>query len=240
VLFSKRVVSRQKHDSTAVQSAAREGGSHVAAAVPHAPPPTDKMPAYVQADGTIVHGAAPPQDLWRKRFLCGMGFLLLYNFIMSDTFDGTGSLSPRLGGKDDLADSKVPAAERSDHWSYIFAQRQTFVRHYTRHADKDKVAWLRTPSLDDFIQTGGDRMTDSGGRNGHDPEDINIHGTVNDITESVAVTRCSSTNYAITACVCLYICMYASMYVPNVRGHVCKHVCMYVCVRVCVSLCMYV
>ena len=111
------------------------------------------------------------------------------------SFDWDAPISHR-GGKNDLADNNVPAADSSDHWAFIYENRKTFVRHYTRHADKGSL--LNLPECRDFVENGGASTAYAGGQHRHTPEDFDVMGTATDVAESIAVTRCTSTNYAVS------------------------------------------
>ena len=149
------------------------------------------MPTYVRGDGSIARGVAAPRRTWGEiAVLCFVAVLALH-LISSDHWDA--SISPS-GSKDDLADGNVPASDRSDHWAFIFENRKTFVRHYTRSADKGSPL-LNLPSWQDYVENGGASTADVGGRHRHTPEEIDVMGT--DAAEAVAVTRCTSTNYAV-------------------------------------------
>jgi hypothetical protein len=152
------------------------------------------MPTYVRADGSIAHGVAPPRQgrTWGEiAVLCSVAALALHLL----SLDWDAPISHR-GGKNDLADNNVPAADRSDHWAFIYENRKTFVRHYTRHADKGSL--LNLPEWRDFVENGGASTADAGGQHRHTPEDFDVMGTATDVAESIAVTRCTSTNYAVS------------------------------------------
>ena len=154
---------------------------------------------YIRADGTIVRGNAPPPrpwavPAWAKAALCVAACVL---FMLVDS-DSTGTRLARP--KDDLADGHIPASDRSDHWAFLLANRMNFVRDYTRHADKGSL--LNLPSFNDFVESAGARTADVGGEERHAPEEIDLLGTAREMAESVAVTRCTATNYAITAYFC--------------------------------------
>ena len=57
---------------------------------------------------------------------------------------------------------------------YIFKHRQTFMRAFTAHAQDLLPDFLtRTPSWRDYLETGGDRVTDDGGMDGGKQEMLN-------------------------------------------------------------------
>jgi hypothetical protein len=86
---------------------------------------------------------------------------------------------------------------------YIFKHRQTFMRASTAHAQDLLPDFLtRTPSLHDFLETGGGSVTDFGGELGKRPEALDISGSPEQIRESMAGTRCSTTNYAVITYFC--------------------------------------
>ena len=104
---------------------------------------------------------------------------------------------------------------------YIFKHRQTFMRAFTAHAQDLLPDFLtRTPSLRDYLETGGDRVTDDGGMDGGKQEMLNsfscsllerlivrreaidIMGSPEQIKESMAGTRCSTCNYAVITYFC--------------------------------------
>jgi hypothetical protein len=158
------------------------------------------MPTYVRGDGSIARGVAPPRQgkTWGEIVVLCVVAALALHLISSDHWDAPIShLISHRDGKDDLADNNVPASDRSDHWAFIFENSKTFVRHYTRHADKGSPL-LNLPTWEDFVEDGGARTADAGGRHRHTPEEIDVMGTATDVAESVAVTRCTSTNYAVT------------------------------------------
>ncbi len=140
-----------------------------------------------------AHRSAPSPVLI---LACVMGVGILWQTADND---GQGIIHVH-GSKDDLADNHVPASDRSEHWDFIFEHRQKFVRHYLRHAHKDK---FRLPSMKDFLENGGAQMTDAGGSNRNEAEELDlVMGSSAKIQESIAVTRCTSTQYAITAYYC--------------------------------------
>ena len=97
---------------------------------------------------------------------------------------------------DDLREGHVPASDRepSEHWNIL--RTADFTRQYTRNADKDRFAWMRAPTVEDTAE-GRSIDASMGGRNGHEAEDIDPSEV-----RGVSATRCTATNYAVTAYYC--------------------------------------
>jgi len=157
---------------------------------------------YIRADGNIEHGRHGDGNPGNRLVPYAIAVCFVI-YALGEAEDG-GVFNNLMHG-DDLAEDNIPASDiaiGTDHWTHIFQQRKNFVRKYTRHADKDSLRWMRGPTTEDLIEHGGRKSGDSGGRNRHDPEDFDMYGTPSENRESVAVTRCTSTNYAITAYFC--------------------------------------
>jgi hypothetical protein len=150
-----------------------------------------QMPRYIAGDGTIVEGTKKSW-LWK----CALAVAALCVVVQVQSQFSLTTIEK-------LSEGHVPAATRSDHWAYIFDHRATFMRAYTAHAAGILPDFLtRTPSLHDFLETGGARVADFGGTDGSRPEEVDITGSPEQMRENLAGTRCTSANFAITTYFC--------------------------------------
>ena len=149
----------------------------------------------ILADGTIV-----PADDPRARGVVRRNNPMWYErlpwWVYGVALAVSLGLAFRTFGPDDLSNGHVPASDRSDHWAKLSVS--DFVRAYTRNANQDQLGWLtRVRTVDETAD--GTGQADYGGRDGHAPEEVDFDKSP---TKAIEVTRCSSTNYAVTAYFC--------------------------------------